>query len=500
MEGYTLTVDIGTTGCKVILFDKHGSIVSKASSYFATKYLYAHWAEQNPEDWWYATVYAIKNALRKVDSKKVIGISLTGQMSGVVLLNKNKEVIRPCIIWMDRRAIEQAEKVKKRLNEKDVYKITGHRVDPAFFAMKLLWIKENEKSKFNKAKYFLLPKDYIRMKLCNSIATDYGDASGTMLLDIRKRDWAIEFIEDLKIPIEKLPRILEPYEIAGELIESSAKTFGLKHGIPIITGSGDGLCSALGAGVVKQGICHEVTGTSTVVSVCSKSLSYDPEMRVIMNCYVMPKLWLIEAPMSTTGAILEWFKNNFLIYYNKSRVYGLMSKEASKVGIGSDGLILLPYFMGERSPVWDPKAKGVLFGLTLSHSKGHFLRAILEGVAFSLNQILELFEEIGIKVKEIRSTGGGSRSKVWNQIKANVTGKPVITLKTEETTLLGAMLLALYGLGFYKSLKDASNYIIKIAERNFPDKNIHVKYSKYYSIFKQLYPRLKDLFQRFHKI
>jgi xylulokinase len=495
-EGFVLTIDVGTTGCKVILFDKYGKIISKSSSYFDTKYSYAHWAEQDPEDWWRATVYAIKHALHKVDPKKVIGISLTGQMSGVVLIDENKKAIRPCIIWMDRRAIKQAEEVKKIFNEKDVYEISGHRIDPAFFAIKLLWIKENEKSKFNKAKYFLLPKDYIRMKLCNSIATDYGDASGTMLLDIRKRDWAIELIEGLKLPFEKFPKLLESYEIAGELVEKSAKAFGLKAGIPVITGSGDGLCAALGAGVVKQGICHEVTGTSTVISVCSKSLNYDPEMRVIMNCYIIPKVWLIEAPMSTTGAILEWFKNNFLSYKNKANVYELMNKEASKVSIGCNGLILLPYFMGERSPIWDPKARGILFGLTLSHSKGHFIRAIFEGVAFSLNQIIELFENIGIKIKEIRSTGGGSKSKIWNQIKANVTGKPVNTLKTEETTLLGAMILAFYGLGFYKSLKDASDRIVEIAERNLPKKSLYTQYLKYYSIFKQLYPRIKDLFQK----
>ncbi|MEM2896753.1 MAG: xylulokinase [Candidatus Bathyarchaeia archaeon] len=495
MEECVLTIDVGTMGCKAILFDKYGRGVSRGNAYFSTKYLHAHWAEQNPEDWWRATVSAIKYALRKVDPKKVIGIGLTGQMSGVVLLDENKNAIRPCIIWMDRRAIRQTEEFKSRFDEKEIYRITGHRIDPAFFALKLLWIKENERSKFDRAKYFLLSKDYVRMKLCDSIATDYGDASGTMLLDIRRRLWATELIESLKLPVDKFPKLLEPYEIAGELAEKPARAFGLRAGIPIIAGSGDGLCAALGAGVIKQGVCHEVTGTSTVISVCSNSLSYDPGMRVIMNCHVMPKLWLIEAPMSTTGAILEWFKNNFFGNYGKADVYESMNREASKVSIGCDGLILLPYFMGERSPVWDPKARGVLFGLTLSHSKGHFIRAIFEGVAFALNQILLLLEEIGIRVKEIRSTGGGSKSKLWNQIKANVTGKPVNTLKTEETTLLGAMLLAFYGLGFYKSLKDAANRVVKVAERNLPSKKLHAQYSKRYILFKQVYPRLKELFQ-----
>lgn len=501
MDSCVLAIDLGTNGSKALVFRLDGEIIGSGTCEYGMNYPFPGWIEQDPTEWWTATVKALKDALKssRIDPKSIEIVGLTGQMSGIVALGENGEALRPCIIWMDRRATSQAESLKKKLGEEYLYKITGHRIDPAFFAVKALWIKEKEPEIFNRTRAFLMPKDYIRYKLTGFQATDYGDASGSMLLDLRKKDWSQVLLDELKIPIEKLPLLRSSDEIAGTVSTEASKLTGIPDRTPVVTGSGDAICATLGAGVAEEGICHDVTGTSTIASVCSDEPIIDPKMRVVTNCYGVEGKWLIEAPSSTSGALLNWFKNQFAgeelsISKKTGRdIFDILSEEASSVKPGSEGLVILPYFQGERSPVWDPTARGVVVGLTLSHTRNHLIRSIFESTSYLLEHLVETIEDLGIRVNEVRATGGGSKSRFWLQTKADVTGRTIRSLKVGETSLMGAMILAACAIKRYKNTKEALENIVQVEESFEPDNRLRDVYSENFSIYKILYQRTKDI-------
>ena len=501
MLPHILTLDLGTAGCKVVVFSIEGEIIGSGYDSYPISQQHAGWVEQDPEAWWASSIRASREALRnsKIDSSAIEVIGVTGQMSGIVPLDKRGSPLRPSIIWMDRRAVSQAERLRKHLGGKYLYEITGHRIDPAFFAVKAMWIKENEPEIFKRTHIFLMPKDYLRFRLTGLFATDHGDASGSMLLDLRKKDWSSKLLAELDIPPEKLPILKRPNEIAGDISAEASRLMGLPTDTPVTVGSGDAICATLGAGVSEEGVCHDVTGTSTIASVCADEPVIDRKMRVITNCYGVEGKWLIEAPSSTSGAILNWFKDCFAgeeasIAGKTGRdVFELLSEEAAHIKPGADGLMLLPYFQGERSPMWDPEARGVIAGLTLAHTKSHAIRGIFESTSYLLRDLIETIEDLGISVKEVRATGGGSKSRFWLQTKADVTGRNIKSLKVRETSPLGAMILASCAVHYYRDTREAIENVLKVEEIFEPDRSLHDLYSQNFSIYKEIYQRMKGI-------
>ena len=500
-------IDVGTTGSKVLVIDEEGRV---KGSYTVEYPLYTPkpgWSEQHPEDWWRATVKAIKVAVKKsrVDTSSIEGISLTGQMHGLVILDKNREIIRPAILWNDQRTVKEAEYINELFGKK-IIEITGSMVHTGFTAPKVLWVRNNEPSNFQRIHKFMLPKDYIGFKLTGDIVTDVNDASGTSLFDVKKRDWSDEIINELKIPADIVPEVIESQMIRGELDAEVAKDLGLKPNIPVGAGAGDQGAAGVGAGAIEEGIVSVNIGTSGVVFTGSNEYRYDPLGRLHTFCHAVPAKWHLMGVMLAAGGSLRWFRDN-LGYLEKivgslvdEDPYNLLTREAEKISIGSEGLIFLPYLSGERTPHADPYARGVFFGISLKHGKGHMIRSILEGVAFGLMNSLELIMELGIKPREVRILGGGSRSRLWRKIIADVFGVGVYTLEVDEGSSYGAAILASVGAGLYKSVKEAVDAMIKRKEFIEPDMDLHERYRPYYEIYNRLYRALRKEFKELAKI
>ena len=504
---HLIGIDVGTTGSKVLVIDEEGRV---RGSYTAEYPLYTPkpgWSEQHPEDWWRATVKAVKEAVKRsgVDPSSIEGISLTGQMHGLVILDKNYDIIRPAILWNDQRTAKEAEYINKLFGEK-IIEITGSMAHTGFTAPKILWVRNNEPSNFEKIHKFMLPKDYIGFKLTGDIVTDVNDASGTTLFDVKKRSWSYEIMSELKISSDIVPRAIESQEIRGELEPEVAKELGLKPHIPVGAGAGDQGAAGVGAGAIEEGIISVNIGTSGVVFTGSDEYRYDPLGRLHSFCHAVPAKWHLMGVMLAAGGSLRWFRDNLghleriLGSLMDEDPYNLLTREAERIPIGSEGLIFLPYLSGERTPHADPYARGVFFGISLKHGKGHMVRSILEGVAFGLMNSLELMMELGIKPREVRILGGGSRSKLWRKIIADVFGVGVYTLEVDEGSSYGAAILASVGAGLYKSVKDAVDSVIKRKEFIEPDMELHERYKPYYEIYNRLYRDLRKEFRELAKI
>jgi len=504
---YFIGIDVGTTGSKVLLIDEYGKVVDKETVEYPLYTPRPGWSEQNPEDWWIATKEAVKNVLSrsKADPSSVEGIGLTGQMHGLVILDRNDEVIRPAILWNDQRTAEEADNLNKTFGEK-VIEITGSIVHTGFTAPKILWVKNNEPSNFEKISKFMLPKDYIGFKLTGDVVTDVNDASGTSLFDVRKRRWSDELISTLNLSMNIFPEVLESPMVRGELSSEVAKELGLKPNIPVVAGAGDQGAAGVGAGAVAEGVISINIGTSGVVFTGSDQYRFDPRGRLHAFCHASPSKWHLMGVMLAAGGSLRWFRDTLGLLEKTAASligddpYNLLIREAESVPIGSEGLIFLPYLSGERTPHADPYARGVFFGISLKHGKGHMVRAVLEGVAFGLMNSLELMRDLGIKPKELRILGGGSRSLLWRKIVADVFGLEVYLLEVDEGSSYGAAILASVGAGAHKTVEDAVNEIIRTKDPLEPDPQAHSKYGKYYELYNELYLALKEEFRRLAKL
>ena len=495
-------IDIGTTGSKVLLIDEEGRVIDKETVEYALYMPKPGWSEQNPEDWWAATKRAIKTiiARTRVTPDSIEGIGLTGQMHGLVMLDENWKVIRPAILWNDQRTAAEAELLNQKFGEK-VIEITGSIVHTGFTAPKILWIKRNEPQNFEKMRKFMLPKDYVGFKLTGNITTDVNDASGTSLFDVRRRKWSDELISELNLPGEIFPEVLESPNVRGELGREPAEELGLRPGTPVVAGAGDQGAAGVGAGAVSEGIVSVNIGTSGVVFTGSNEYRFDSKGRLHAFCHASPSKWHLMGVMLSAGGSLRWFRDA-LGHLEKAAAsligddpYNLLVKEAESIPLGSEGLIFLPYLSGERTPHADPYARGVFFGLSLKHGKGHMVRAILEGVAFGLMNSLELMMELGIKPKELRILGGGSRSPLWRKILADVFGLRVYLLEVDEGSSYGAAILAAVGAGIYESVEKAVENIIRVIDPLDPDRHSHETYRAYYKLFNRLYQVLKQEFR-----
>lgn len=503
-----LGVDIGTSGTKTLLIDGTGAVIASASSGYPLSTPKPLWAEQNPEDWWNATVLTIKSVLEKsgVSAPEIAGIGLSGQMHGAVFLDSDNRVLRPSILWCDQRTGAECEWITKQIGADRVAELISNPVLTGFTAGKIVWVRNNEPEVYAKTRKVLLPKDYIRLKLTGEYATEVSDASGTALFDVRNRRWSDEMLAGAEIPADWMPPVYESPEISGRVSREAAALTGLTAGTPVVGGGGDQAAGAVGNGVVEEGIISSAVGTSGVVFAFADQPVVDPKLRVHTFCHAVPGKWHVMGVMLSAGGSLRWYRDTFAesesaIARETGRdVYDLLCEEAAGVEPGCEGLIFLPYLTGERTPYPDPNARGAFIGATLRHEKKHFVTAVLEGVAYGLRDSFEILRQMDVPIREVRASGGGARSAVWRRIQAEVIGCEHVTINVDEGPAFGAALLASVGTGFHASVPEACRATIWPVGSEVPSAERTARYDQFYQVYRSLYPALKDQFAAITKI
>lgn len=507
-KNYLLGIDIGTTGTRSLVINEDGSIIGSAVKEYPLYTPKPGWAEQEPEDWYDATIQTIKEVLEKNEIKgsDIKAIGLSGQMHGSVFLDKNNEVIRPAILWCDQRTEPQCQEIYNIFGYENFIKLSYNKALPGFTSPKILWLRENESENYKKVYKILLPKDYVRFMISGVYATEVSDAAGMLLMDIKNRVWSNEILNGLEIDKNFLAELYESYEISSRVNEKTAKLTGLLAGTPIAGGGGDNAAGNVGSGIIRQGIISDSIGTSGVVFAHSDSPVYDPEGRLHSFCHAVPGKWhLMGVTLSAAGS-QKWYYDTFgpskSIMQERPdlKKYKLLDAQAEKVSAGSNGLIFLPYLSGERSPHGDAYARGVFFGISYVHGQDHFVRSIMEGVAFSQLDCLNLMRSLGINSDKIVLIGGGSRSKIWREIICDIFETPLITLKNEEGPAFGAALLGGVGCGLYKSVEEAVEKTVRQADEIKPNSGNFPIYRKTYDIYRSLYNDLKDDFKKLYEV
>lgn len=498
---YLLGIDIGTSGTKTVLFDEAGHGVASYTGEYPMAQPKNGWAEQDPADWWKAVVDGIRAVLAKsgIDAGEIRGIGLSGQMHSLVLLDENGEVLRPSILWCDQRTAVECEEIHTLMRGKERYiEITANPALTGFTAGKILWVRKHEPEIYAKARHILLAKDYIRYKLCNVFATEVSDASGMGLLDVPNRCWSQEVLEKLDIDPAMLAKVYESPEVTGTITAEAAALTGLKEGTIVVGGAGDNAAAAVGTGVVEDGRAFATIGTSGVVFAHTDKLSIDPKGRVHTFCCAVPGAWHVMGVTLAAGQSLKWYRDNFCdadkVEAEKQGVdpYDLMTAEAAKTPIGSNRLIYLPYLMGERTPHLDPDCRGAFVGLSGMHTRYDLVRAVMEGVTFSLRDCAEILRGMGVQSDVILACGGGGSSAFWRQMMADILGCPVATTISKEGPALGVAILAGVGAGLYPSVPEACRQIVGVNASQDPVAEHVAEYDKFYEIYRGLYPALKD--------
>lgn len=482
-----LGIDLGTSAVKLLLLDRDGKIIKTVSKEYEVNYLNGNWAEQNPEEWWSAVCYGLKEILDENIKEELKSISFSGQMHGLVVLDEEDKVIRPAIIWCDQRTEEECIE----LNSLPwLGKVTGNQALTGFTAPKILWLKNNEYENFQKIKKIMLPKDYIAYKLSKIHGIDVSDTSGTLILNVLERKWAEEMIEYLGIREENLGKVFESVEVIGNIDKEIARSFGINEDVKIVIGGGDQAVGAVGVGAIKEGIISVALGTSGVVFSSTDEYRADKNYRLHSFCDANDKYHQMGVMLSAAGAFKWWVED-----VNESKDYKYYNEIAEKIEVGSKGLFFMPYLIGERTPHNDSNIRGSFIGLTYNHKKGEMTRAVLEGVAFALRDSFELLKEMGIKIEKIRVSGGGAKSRLWKQILADVLGKTVVSIDSAaEGPALGAAILAAVGAKRYKSIEEACKEIMNEVETCEPNLENMIIYDRGYKKFKSLYPMLKEFY------
>jgi xylulokinase len=490
-------IDISTTGDKALLISADpadaGRVVGVAVSENSISTPKPLWSEQDPADWWTGIQAAIRQVLAEADVRgdQVIGIGLTGQMHGLVLLDRQGQVLRPSILWNDQRTGPQCEWITARVGLENLLAWTGSPALTGFTAPKVLWVRENEPQIYAQVAHILLPKDYVRLKLTGTYATDMAGASGMTLLDLRRRDWSEQMLEALEIPAEWLPPTHEGPDIAGTVNREASEATGLKAGTPIVGGGGDQAAGAVGVGAVRPGVVGLVLGTSGVVFAPTGEPLYDQEGRLQAHCHAVPGRWHLMGVMLSAAGSLRWYRDTIA----PSTSYDDLLVPAAEVPAGSESLVFLPYLTGERAPYPDPNAKGAFVGLTVRHSIPHMTRAVLEGVAFGLRDSMELIKQAGLgQIEQVRVSGGGARSALWRQILANVLDTELVTVNTTEGAAYGAALLAGVGVGVWPDVDAACDATIQVIDRVRTRWQQVVRYDEFYQVYRGLYSLLKPTF------
>lgn len=495
-----LGIDVGTGGSRAVLIDERGRVVASATvehEPFASPR--AGWAEQSPDDWWRASAQAVRDVLVRDESRgaMVAAVGLTGQMHGSVLLDERDEVLRPALIWCDQRTGDQCRSLTERVGARRLIELTCNPAITGFTLPKLLWVRENEPEVWARVRAVLLPKDFVRLRLTGAHATDAADASGTLLFDVARRAWSPEMIEATGIDAALLPRVFESPEITGHISAEGAAATGLVAGTPVVAGAGDQAAGAVGMGIVRPGAVSATIGTSGVVFAATDRPALDPLGRVHTFCHAVPARWHVMGVTQGAGLSLRWLRDQFGTSADDGRdAYERLCEEAATVPAGSAGLLWAPYLMGERTPHLDPHARAALVGLTASHTRAHVVRAVLEGVAFSLRDTLEILREMNVPVETVRLGGGGARSALWRQIQADVYARAVETVAAEEGAAYGAALLAGVGAGAWEDVEAACDASVRVASSVEPEPAAKSLLNAQYQIYCELYPALRTINER----
>lgn len=501
--GVSLGIDIGTSGTKTLAIDESGRILASASAEYPCEHPKPGWSEQSPELWWDATVETIRAVLAKGTFKAgdVTGIGLSGQMHGSVFLDAAGNVIRPALLWNDQRTASECDQIERLAGGREaLIRMVANPALTGFTAPKILWLRNHEPSHFDQVRQVLLPKDYIRYRLSGTFAAEVSDASGTLLLDVAHRRWSKELLAKLDLDIALLPPVFESDQVTAKVSAIGSKATGLREGTPIVGGAGDQPAGAVGNGIVRSGAVSATMGTSGVVFAHTPEVGFDPLGRLQRGCHAVPGAWHVMGVVLSAGGAFQWFRNNL----GKREVetaktqgvdpYDLLSQEAAKAGTGSEGLFFLPYLTGERTPHFDPTAKGGWIGLTVRHGRPHLIRSVLEGATYAMRDSLELIREMGLELTEIRLSGGGARNPLWRQIQADVYGQDVCTINASEGPAFGVALLALVGTGAYSTVPEACDATIRVVERTKLDPIAKAYHDRAYPIYRKLYVDLKDSF------
>ncbi len=499
-----LGIDIGTSGTKTVLFDTNCTPLASKTVEYPLSQPQNGWAEQDPAHWWNATIEGIQAVLAAtgIQASDVAGIGLSGQMHGLVMLDKNGSVLRPSIIWCDQRTAAECEEINHLLGEKRVIEITANPPMTGFTAAKILWVKNNQPEIYEKCAHILLPKDYIRYCLTGEFATEVSDASGMQLMDVPNRCWSGEVLSTLGIDKALLGKMYESCEVTGTVHAAGAQATGLKEGTPVVGGAGDNPAAAIGTGVVSQGSAFTTIGSSAVVYAVSDQVRIDLQGRVHSLCASVPGKWTVMSCTQGAGLSLKWLRDTCctpeILAAEQQGVdpYLLMDAMAEKLPIGADKLLFLPYLMGERSPHPDPDCRGVFFGLSGMHTRAHLIRAVLEGVAYSQAECVEVFREMGVPIHNMTVCGGGGRSLVWRQMLADLYGCPVDILQADEGGALGASILAGVGTGIFSSVEEAAAAVVKKKQPQLPIESNAATYKPYFEFYKSLYPAMKSKFKQ----
>jgi xylulokinase len=499
---YLIGIDVGTTGAKTILIDEQGNLVASSLEEYPLHTPRPKWAEQDPADWWRATVDSIKNVLAqsKVKPDDVKGLGLSGQMHGLVLIDKDHNVLRPAILWCDVRTTEQCRYITEKVGKDLLVRSTCNPALEGFTAPKVIWVRDNEPEIYEKAFKMMLPKDYVRFLLTGEIASEVSDAAGTILFDVRNREWSREVLDKLEISPDLMPLCYESIDVCGRITSKVAEMTGLKPGTPVVGGGADNACTAVGNGIVVTGKTSASIGTSGTMLTPTDTPEVDPDLRAHTFCHCVPHKWYTMGVMLSAGGAFRWFRDTLgdkeIEQAAEKGVdpYEILTEEAAKVEPGCEGLIFLPYLIGERTPHGDANAKGVFFGLTLRHKKEHIVRSVMEGVTFGMRDSLEIIRGLGLNVGQITATGGGARSALWRQMQADIYGAEVVTINIAEGPAFGAAILAGVGAEVYNSIQEATSEIVKVTSKTQPIKDNVGVYEEYYRIYRSLYPALKPEF------
>jgi xylulokinase len=503
---YFLGIDVGTGGTRALLMDASGRVVvSGTEEHQPFQSPQPGWAEQDPRDWWRACGLAVKRALGRsgIQADAIACVGFSGQMHGAVLLDGTGEVVRPTLIWCDQRTEKQSRDLSVKFGAERLIRLTCNPPLTNFTLTKLLWVRENEPEHWSRVRHIMLPKDYVRFRLTGDRAIDLADASGTLLLDVTKRQWSVEVLAGTSIEKEFLPALYESPEVCGKLNAEGAAATGLNIGTPVVAGAGDQAAGAVGMGIVRAGVVSATIGTSGVVFAATDRPALDPRGRLHTFCHAIPGRWHVMGVTQAAGLSLRWFRDTFGVNAGGSVAatsnsvhrdpYEFLADEAATAPPGAEGLFWAPYLMGERTPHLDPNARGALVGLTASHHRSHILRAILEGVAFSLKDSFSIFDEMNVPVTKIRLGGGGARSALWRQIQADVYAREVEIVEAEEGAAYGAAILAAVGARHFTSVDEACDAVIRVASIVAPNSCSSALLQKNYATFRRIYPALRGL-------
>lgn len=502
MKPYLLGIDIGTSACKVAIFEKSGNVVAAANGDYPVYYPREGWAEQNPEEWWSAVCSAVKKAIRKagIVPDEIAGIGIDGQSWSAIAMDKDGNVLTNTPIWMDTRAQSICDRLNEEIGADKIFEVSGNSLQPSYTTAKILWYKENMPEVYEKIDKILQSNSFIAYKLTGVMSQDVSQGYGLHCFDMRRAVWDEDMCRRLGIPMGFLPEICDCDHIVGTVTEKAAEEAGLAAGIPVVAGGLDAACGTLGAGVIHPGETQEQGGQAGGMSICTDTYKADPSL--ILGFHVVPGKWLLQGGTTGGGGVMRWFEREFADFERSRKEetgkssLDQLNQIAQEVPAGSEGVVFLPYMSGERSPIWNPYAKGVFYGLDFSKTKGHMVRACMEGVAFSLRHNLEVAEKAGAQVKVLRAMGGSANSLLWTQIKADITGKDVVVPASDTASTLGAAILAGVGVGFYKDYEEAVSLTVKETRRHQPDPSRKEVYDKAYRTYRELYDSLKHMMVR----